>query len=98
MSQQALGGTMIGAKTVTDTDRRALTILVTMNRLVRPQYFGELFWRRRYRGSNCSAPYARPAGRVLNRLRNQGFAEWVSLSKDDWGWRATSEGRREAAR
>lgn len=83
---------------MTATDRRALAILVSMTGLVRPQFFGELLWKRQYRGSNCSAPYARPAGRVLNRLRDQGFAEWVQLSPGSWGWRATIEGQREAAR
>ena len=64
---------------MTDTDRRALALLVTIDFLVGPQAFGERLWPdHRYRGSSCSAPFARPAGKVLNRLRDQGFAEWVS--------------------
>jgi hypothetical protein len=80
---------------LTAADRRALTVLVTINRLVGPQAFGERLWPGRCRGSS-SAPYARPAGKVLNRLRDQGFAEWVSPSKNEWGWRATDAGHREA--
>jgi hypothetical protein len=79
---------------MTDTDRRALALLCSCASLVGPQQFGELLWPEgRYRGSACSAPYARPAGRVLNRLRDQGLAEWVS-ERENWGWRATASGRK----
>ena len=82
---------------MTPADKKALAVLVTLDVLVGPQFFGEMLWKNRYRGSACSAPYARPAGKVLNRLRDQGFAEWVR-EQDNWGWRATPEGRQEAAR
>jgi hypothetical protein len=81
---------------MTAFDRKALAALVVVNGLIGPQAFGERLWSHRPRGSS-SAPFARIAGKVLNRLRDQGFAEWVSEHKS-WGWRATPEGRREAAR
>ena len=82
---------------MTAADKRALAVLVTIPWLVRPGNFGERLWgdprlNNGYRGSNCSAPYARVAGKVLNRLRAQGFAEWVRPRPDEWGWRATPEG------
>lgn len=78
---------------MTDTDRRALALLVGLTYLVGPQAFGELLWPgRRRRSSNCSAPLARPAGKALNRLKAQGLAEWVH-ERDNWGWRVTERGR-----
>jgi len=83
---------------MTDFDKQALAVLVTVSGLIGPQAFGERLWPdKRYRGSACSAPFARPAGKALNRLRDHGFAEWVS-ERGSWGWRATPEGRREAER
>ena len=81
---------------VTDNDKRALAMLVTIPELVGPGNFGECFWGKPtlsngYRGSNCSAPYARSAGKVFNRLRDQGLAEWVRTD-NSWGWRATPKG------
>jgi len=90
---------------MTAADRRALGLLVSLPGLVRPGYFGECLWgkadqglRNGYHGSNCSAPYARQAGKVLNRLRASGYVEWIVEGEGKgrcWGWRATPAGRRE---
>jgi hypothetical protein len=88
---------MSDATPLTAADERALAILAEQTALVGPGYFGDLLWGERgYHGSNCSCPYARPAGKVLNRLKAAGLAEWVH-EKDSWGWRATAQGRRRAA-
>ena len=79
--------------TLTEADERALRVLVTCMTLVRPQHFGELLWPSQRRAGNCSAPFARPAGRVLNRLKAAGLAEYL-VHKDEWGWTATAAGRR----
>jgi hypothetical protein len=90
---------------LTDFERRALVLLVAeAHWLVRPGYFGELLWPKRARGSS-SCPYARPAGKLLNRLKARGLAEWVVEERasfregpKNWGWRATEAGKREAAK
>jgi len=86
---------------LTAADERALLLLVEQKGLVGPGYFGGLLWDdpslvSGYHGSNCSCPYARPAGKVLNRLKARGLAEWVH-ERGSWGWRATERGRRRAA-
>lgn len=44
---------------------------------------------------NCSAPYARIAGKVMSRLRVKGEADWYVIG--DWGgWSATHAGVRRA--
>jgi hypothetical protein len=40
-----------------------------------PNEIGIRVWGERYHGSACSAPWARPAGRILNRLRKAGLVE-----------------------
>jgi hypothetical protein len=85
---------------VTENDLRALRLLVTQTRLIGPQHFGTLLWpNTRVGGSNCSAPLARSAGKVLNRLKARGYAEWTSERDPttgratEWGWHATRAGR-----
>lgn len=59
----------------------------------RPNNLGTCIWGEGgYRGSACSAPYARPAGRLLNRLDKLGLAYRVHRG-DDWGWVVTFKGR-----
>jgi hypothetical protein len=83
---------------MTAIEDRALRILVAESTpprsiLVRPQHFGELLWPdTKHHSSNCSAPLARPAGKVLQRLKGYGFAE-QTRNGDSWGWRATGVGR-----
>lgn len=79
---------------LTESDLRALQILIAQPDLVRPGYFGSLLWpNSEKRGGNCSAPLARSAGKVLNRLRAADCAEWVHLRRDHFGWRVTLVGR-----
>lgn len=85
---------MLGA--MTEADWRALEHLCSYQEgvFIGPGAFGDAMWGRRNRGgSNCSCPYARPAGKALNRLALRRYAEWVHID-DSWGWRATHEGRR----
>jgi hypothetical protein len=83
---------------LTDADVRALCLLVEQKALVGPGYFGDLLWGRERHMSNCSCPYARPAGKVLGRLKAAGLAEYISEERPmkRWGWRATHAGRLEA--
>jgi len=81
------------AKDLTEADVRALRLLATFKSLVRPGHFGDMLWPGRYRGSSCSCPFARPAGRVLNRLKRAKLADRVYRSRSDHGWEITSAGR-----
>lgn len=53
---------------------------------------GEALFSGQYQGAvNCSAPFARLAGRVMARLKEKGHARWIVVN--DWsGWQATKEG------
>lgn len=78
---------------LTAADLRALRLLVSCKALMRPGFFGELLWPDSgHKSGNCSCPLARQAGKVLNRLRAAGCAEYI-VDKDDWGWQATRTGR-----
>ena len=78
---------------LTAADVRALRALIGCDGLVRPQTFGELLWPSKRKSSgNCSAPLARSAGKVLNRLRKAACAEYI-YERDWWGWRVTPHGR-----
>lgn len=78
---------------MTAADRRALELLCSKQYLVRPGSFGAELWGIGKGGGNCSCPFARQAGKVLNRLRWLGYAEWTRPSADFWGWIATPAGR-----
>lgn len=88
---------------LSDFLQRALTLLARETArgvLVRPQVFGELLWPdRKVRGSTCSAPLARPAGKALNDLKTRRLAEFVTEGSGRdirWGWRCTTAGIRQA--
>jgi hypothetical protein len=74
-------------KRMTESDCRALNVLVQRQSLVCAQEFGLLLWPISG-GSNAAAARA---GRVLNRLRVEGFAELVS-ENGSHGWRSTLSG------
>lgn len=86
---------------LTPADVRALRLLVAYASLVRPGHFGELLWpNKRRHSSNCSAPLARPAGKVLKRLERAGYAQYLARSSGEgfgewkeWGWAATWSGQ-----
>ena len=82
---------------MTEFERRALKLLVSLteHQLVRPGFFGSCLWPDTRRPTWA---FTRPAGNVLNRLRARGLAEWLVPSRDEFGWRATDEGKKEAAR
>lgn len=93
---------------LTDFEFFALRVLSERTGLVRPQFFGSFLWPGRHNGS---APLARAAGKVLNRLKSFGLAEYIcednrelSVRKDrglqwsDWGWRITTYGRKRLRR
>lgn len=56
-----------------------------------PNYIGVIAWSSTKRTSNCSAPYARPAGKVLHGLRELGLVE--RAGEFSW-WRRTRVGDR----
>ena len=82
---------------LTDAQQKMLGILAAQKRPCGPQYLGEQMWPHRYRGSNCSAPYARPAGKLLNALKRLELAEHVHQGDLWWGWQITPAGRRALA-
>lgn len=78
---------------MTPSDLKALSVLGEQNSLVRPGYFGTLLWPETKRPTWA---FARPAGRVLNRLKAEGFAEWLATGparRERWGWQITQAGR-----
>lgn len=77
---------------MTEADIRALTLLVAQNGvLIGPGAFGDYLWGKERRSGNCSCPYARIAGKVLNRLKSLGYSERIHES-ENWGWRSTIAG------
>lgn len=80
---------------LTESDLRALQALIEQRNLVGPGHFGSLLWpNSERRGSNCSAPLARSAGKVLNRLRSANCAEYVyDMMRGNRGWQATVIGK-----
>ena len=89
----ARGGSRVAGRhagvDLTEADVVALRLLVSLKGvLTGPGAFGDYLWGRQdRRGSNCSCPYARQAGKVLNRLKRAELAEWVHEGSN-WGWRA----------
>lgn len=87
---------------MTDIEKRALAVLAAATnreQLLGPNFVGDQLWgaNSARRSGNCSAPYARPAGKLLNRLRDRGFCEWVTVGvgkRENRGWRITPAGRR----
>lgn len=81
--------------TLSDSERAVLTATPSHGDSPRgPNYIGVIAWSSTKRTSNCSAPYARPAGLVLNRLRARGLVE--RAGEFSW-WRRTREGDRVVA-
>lgn len=80
---------------LTESQRKVL--LALDSEPVGPNYVGSIVWGKDnstgYRGSNCSAPYARPAGRVLASLEKLGLVERVG---EFLRWRRTTKGERVA--
>ncbi len=65
---------------LTDVERRALEAIRNFGRPVSAANLGDMVWRRGpsdRRFGNCSCPFARPAGKVLKRLRELGLTELV---------------------
>lgn len=81
--------------------RKVLDVLArNSERLLGPGYVGDEVWgpeQPTHAGSNCSAPFARVAGKMLTSLKALGYAEYVAVHRDgraqDWGWRITPAGR-----
>lgn len=78
-------------ESVTSKEMKALEILAKQDRPVGPYFIGENIWGTA-RGSS-SAPFARPAGKLLKRLQEKGYAMWV-CEDDFWGWCITANGVR----
>jgi len=78
---------------LSDAERRVLEAMVKIGQPAGPGTIGSSVWHG-YRGSACSAPYARIAGRILNRLKDR---DLVIHDYDDnggtWGWSITALGR-----
>lgn len=97
---------------MTAFERKALAVLIACPGLVRPGHFGSLLWPSNKPDGgkhNGSAPLSRSAGKVLNRLKAMGFAEYIyendrelivrkdgGMDWSDWGWRVTAKGREHA--
>jgi hypothetical protein len=80
---------------LTEAQRKVLAVLG--DQPLGPGHIGDEVWGENgYRGSACSAPYARVAGKVLNSLKAKGLAEWISENKS-WGWVITGSGRKALA-
>ena len=77
---------------MTDIERRMLEELRDRDGApIGPGYLGTQLWD----NANQRKPqaFARPAGRVLNRLKRQGYAAWIQ-TETGWGWIITSAGER----
>jgi len=95
-------------KTISDAQRKVLDVLArNSERLLGPGYVGDEVWgpEESRHGSNCSAPFARVAGKMLKSLKALGYVEYVcvtasrpSLDSVDWGWRITPSGNMEIER
>lgn len=59
---------------MTEIDARALAIIVKRGPISCAN-LGDELWNRRRSAGNCSCPYARPAGKVVKRLRELGLVE-----------------------
>jgi hypothetical protein len=81
---------------MTDIEHRMLKLL-DPETPCRPGWLGSELWADTSEVARMPQAYARPAGNVLNRLDNRGWASWVRRS-DDWGWIITSAGLRRLAR
>lgn len=75
------------AADLTTADVHALRVLIGCKVPVRCGHFGDLVWPDHYHGSACSAPFARPAGKVLRRLERAKLATYHD------GWSATHTAR-----
>lgn len=82
--------------TLSRIEMRALRLLAKQRNLVGPGYFGELLWPK-IRGSarNCSAPLARSAGKLLNRLRSKNLVDYEHQNPRNGqrGWSITWYGK-----
>lgn len=77
---------------LTETESKAIAVLA-----VRPETCASLGWRLwgegGYRGSACSCPYARPAGRILASLRRKGLVRRNNAADDRFLYELTAQGR-----
>ena len=77
---------------LTDSDRAVLRATPSHVETPRgPNFIGVVAWSVTKKHANCSAPYARPAGRVLKRLHELGLVERSGYFS--W-WRRTRAGDR----
>lgn len=85
---------------MTGADLRALKALAQWaGTLARPGSIGDELWGCGRRSGNCSAPYARQAGKVLVRLEALGLAQYtIDAESGGSGWEITSLGRSELQR
>jgi len=88
---------VIAAPRLTEIEARALACIRDFGRPVSAANLGDMVWRkgpqdRRY--GNCSCPFARPAGKVLKRLREMGLTELVSTNDRSCLHGLTGRGRR----
>lgn len=76
---------------MTEVERKMLQLL-DPERPTKPGYLGATLWADTSKVARVPQAYARPAGKVLNRLQKRGWAEWVR-QPDDWGWIITRAGQ-----
>jgi hypothetical protein len=81
---------------MTDIERRMLNLL-DPETPCRPGWLGSELWADTSEVARMPQAYARPAGKVLNKLRKRGWANWVRRY-DDWGWIITASGLLRLAR
>lgn len=82
---------VFGLSLVTDTELKMLALVT--NEPQRCNALGVQLWKGTRQGFGGSAPYARPAGKVLLGLKRLGLVENVVLSRHVFGYRLTSTGR-----
>ena len=80
--------------TLSRTETLALLVLVRHGPITCAN-LGATLWNKKRVAGNCSCPHARPAGAVIKRLRERGYAERYRIDGDPRTlYRATWRGRR----
>lgn len=81
----------MSAEALTPTEKRAMAILIKHGP-TSCAMLGDTLWGRKRAGSNCSCPYARPAGKVVKSLIAKGLVERDVSFTDRWYYAATRKG------
>ena len=80
---------------MTDIEHQMLKLL-DPDRPTKPGWLGATLWSDKHEYRPPPQAFARPAGKILNRLKQRGWSIWVR-QPHDWGWIITSAGQRRLA-